>query len=342
MRKRATMADVAALAGVALKTVSRVINAEPNVSPELVERVRRAAEQLDYRHNLAASNLRRGARTQTIGVILHDLSNEFAAALLRAIDDRARAHGVAVLASSLDDSAERERAQVLDLVTRRVDGIVLMPAAPDQSYLMTEVHAGLPVVVVDRPATGVAVDTVLVDNHDGAATATAYLVAHGHRRIACLTDRSVLWTARERRRGYLDALARAGIEVDPRLVVGDVLSADAAARSASELLQLDDPPTAFFAARNELSVGVLRALRAHADRKIAIVGFDDFPLADLVEPSVTVVRQDVAALGHSVCDLLFERMQGSNRPPKTVVVPTELVERGSGAVRGPVPRDEGD
>jgi LacI family transcriptional regulator len=328
MRKRATMTDVAALAGVALKTVSRVINGEPNVSPEVVERVRRAAEQLDYRHNLAASNLRRGVRTQTIGVILHDLSNEFAAALLRAIDDRARADGVAVLASSLDDNQERERSQVLELVTRRVDGLVLMPASEDQTYLTAEIHAGLPVVAVDRPAAGVAVDTVLVDNHDGAFGATTYLLDRAHRRIACLTDRSFLWTARERRRGYLDALAQAGVEVDERLVVGDVVSADAASHVISELLRLDDPPTAVFTARNELSVGALRAVRSHPERPLAIVGFDDFPLSDLVDPPVTVVQQDVAAVGRAVCDLLFERMNGSAHAPRTVIVPTRLVDRG--------------
>src|SRR5215213_3291887 len=188
------MTDVAALAAVSLKTVSRVVNGEAGVSPDLVERVRRAVEQLDYRHNLAASNLRRGRRTQTVGVLLHDLRNEFAAGLLRALEDRARSHSVAVLAASLDDSEERERELVADLVVRRVDGFVLMPSSLDQSYLSAELRAGLPVV---------AVDTVVVDNVAGARQATDYLLARGHRRIACLTDRSVLWTATQRRRGHL-------------------------------------------------------------------------------------------------------------------------------------------
>lgn len=334
MRKRATMTDVAALAGVGLKTVSRVVNGEPGVSPEMAEKVRRAAEQLDYRHNLAASNLRRGVRTQTIGVLLHDLGNEFAAALLRAIDDRAREDGVAVLASSLDDDPERERTHVLDLVSRRVDGLVLMPASSDQSYLVPEVHAGLPVVAVDRPASGVAVDTVVVDNRDGAFAATSYLLDRGHRRIACLTDRSDLWTARERRRGYLEALAARGIVVDDALVRGDILSEAQATDVVRDLLDSREPPTAVFAARNELSVGVLRALRGQPGRRLAVVGFDDFPLADLVEPAVTVISQDVAAIGRAVCDLLFRRMGGDAAPAQTVVVPTRLIERGSAAPEG--------
>lgn len=329
MRKRATMTDVAALAGVGLKTVSRVVNGEAGVSAELAEKVTRAVEQLDYRHNLAASNLRRGVRTQTIGVLLHDLGNEFAAALLRAIDDRAREDGVAVLASSLDEDQHREQAHVLDLVSRRVDGLVLMPASADQSYLVPEVRAGLPVVAVDRPAAGVAVDTVVVDNRDGAFAATSYLLGLGHRRIACLTDRAHLWTAQERQRGYREALAAAGVEGDAQLVRGDVLSSEEAASVVVELLSGEDPPTAVFAARNDLTVGVLRAMRADPRRTPALVGFDDFPLADLIEPSVTVVRQDVAAIGRVVCDRLFERLSGVAGPPQTIVVPTTLVERGS-------------
>lgn len=329
MRKRATMTDVAALAGVGLKTVSRVVNGEAGVSPEMAEKVRRAAEQLDYRHNLAASNLRRGVRTQTIGVLLHDLGNEFAAALLRAIDDRAREDGVAVLASSLDEDQDRERSHVLDLVSRRVDGLVLMPASSDQSYLVPEVHAGLPVVAVDRPASGVAVDTVVVDNRDGAFAATSYLLDRGHRRIACLTDRRALWTASERRRGYLEALAARGIAPDETLIRGDLLSADQSTAAVRELLAAEDPPTAVFAARNELSVGVVRAMREQPGRRFAVVGFDDFPLADLVEPPVTVISQDMAAIGRAVCDLLFRRMAGEAGPAQTVVVPTTLIERGS-------------
>ncbi|MDT3441165.1 MULTISPECIES: LacI family DNA-binding transcriptional regulator [unclassified Pseudofrankia] len=337
MRKRATMTDVAALAGVSLKTVSRVVNGEPGVSPDLVERVRRAVEQLDYRHNLAASNLRRGVRTQTIGVLLHDLRNEYAAELLRVIDDHARPLGVAVLASSLDDHEDREQVLVHDMVTRRVDGLVLMPASPDQSYLLPEVRAGLPVVAVDRPTAGLAVDTVVVDNRDGAHRATEYLLGRGHVRVACLTDRGRLWTARERLRGYLEAITEAGLPVDERIVVKDLVTADEATAATRALLDLADPPTAVFAGRNDLSVGVVRALRERAlERRVAVVGFDDFPLADLMSPAVTVVSQRVTEIGATAAQLLFARMHGEAPTPRTVVVPTRLVERESGLIPVPV------
>src|SRR6478752_580776 len=139
------MRDVAALAGVSLKTVSRVANDEPGVSPDVRGRVTAAVNRLDYRPNMAASNLRRaGARTGLIGALVQDLSNSFSASLLRALEDAARRHGTAVLAASLDEGADREQELVHDLVTRRVDGLVIMPASERQDYLVGELRSGTP------------------------------------------------------------------------------------------------------------------------------------------------------------------------------------------------------
>jgi LacI family transcriptional regulator len=333
MPRRATIKDVAALAGVSLKTVSRVINREPGVSVALIARVERAVGQLDYRHNLAASNLRRGQRTQSIGVLLHDHANAFSANVLRAIEDRARSVGVAVLSASLDDESEREAAMATDLVSRRVDGLIVMPTSADQSYLLSEIRAGLSVVAVDRPAQGVHVDTVVVDNVAGTRVAMTHLLARGHVTIACLTDRQTIWTARQRLQGYRQALDAAGIEYDDRLVVPD-LTSDATAKDAVlRLLDLPHPPTAIFAGRNNLAVGSVRALRERdLARRVALVSFDDFPMADLLEPAVTVIRQDLRALGAKAADLLFARMGGSAAAPELVQLTTTQVERGSGEI----------
>src|SRR5829696_4286024 len=162
---RATMRDVAALAGVSLKTVSRVVNREPGVSPDVRKRVTLAVNRLDYRPNMAASNLRRtGARTGLVGALVQDLSNSFSASLLRALEDSARRRGTAVLAASLDEGADREQELVHDLVSRRVDGLVLMPATARQDYLIAELRTGTPAVFVDRPPRGIDVDSVVVDN----------------------------------------------------------------------------------------------------------------------------------------------------------------------------------
>ena len=183
------MRDVAALAGVSLKTVSRVINQEPGVSPALAGRVAKAIEQLDFRPNLAASALRRiDGRTALIGALLEDIANPYSAAVHRAIEDVARARGVIVLAGSLDEDAERERQLALAFIARRVEGLIVVPAGSDQSYLANESRSGMAIVFVDRPPMHLDADVVVSADRSGAADGVRHLVSFGHRRIAFLGD----------------------------------------------------------------------------------------------------------------------------------------------------------
>lgn len=334
------MRDVAALAGVSLKTVSRVVNGEAGVSPDVRTRVQRAIGQLGYQHNLAASNLRRtNSRTGTVGVLLQDVSNSFSASLLRALEDAARERDVAVLAASLDEEPERERVLVGSLVRRRVDGLVLMPASQRQDYLADELRSGLPVVFVDRAPHGIDADSVTVDNRGGAATATSHLIRQGHERIAYLGDLATIETAAARLRGFREAHAAAGLSIDPQLEISGLRSEEAARQAVFALLARADPPTALFAARNSLAVGAVKALRAHGrTRDLALVGFDDFPLADVLDPGLTVMRQDVRRIGAEVARLLFARIDGDERPPAHLVLEPLLVVRGSGEIRPAVLR----
>lgn len=335
-RGRATMQHVAALAEVSIKTVSRVVNGEGGVSPERERRVREAMARLGYRHNLAASNLRRGLRTASIGVLLQDVGNDYCGELLRAIDARARERGVVVMSASLDEEPERERELVAGLVARRIDGLVLMPATDDQSYLVPELQAGLPIVVVDRAPRGIAVDSVTSDNREGSALAVGHLAAHGHRRIAALVDDERIATAHERLAGYREGLGRASLAADEHLVVTGVRSEESAREHALRLLAGDDPPTAFFTARNVATVGVVRALRdLGRSREVALVGFDDFPTADLLDPGVTCVQQPVHDQGDAAIDMLLARIDGEQGLPRSLVVSTRLVQRGSGELPGP-------
>jgi LacI family transcriptional regulator len=328
------MRDVAALAGVSLKTVSRVVNDEPGVSPDVRDRVTAAVARLDYRPNLAASNLRRsGSRTGLVGALVQDVSNSFSASLLRALEDSCRRRGTAVLAASLDEESDREQELVHDLVTRRVDGLVLMPASARQDYLVAELRTGTPTVFVDRAPRGVDADSVVIDNLAGALIATEHLLAQGHRRIAALIDMAEIPTAALRIEGFTAAHAARGLHPDPRLVVPDIRSTAEATTVLHALLSLDDPPTAVFTGRNILSAGAIRALAERGlQRRVALVGFDDFPLADLLDPPLTVVRQDVTRIGTTVADLLFERIDGSTAPPRHIVLQPSLVERGSGEI----------
>src|SRR5882724_7817489 len=187
--RRPTMLDVAALAGVGLKTVSRVVNGEPGVSPTLEAKVRRAIEQLDYRRDANASMLRRlGGKTETIGLVLEDVANPFSSALHRAIEDSARARNVLVFAGSCDEDPRRERELIGSFRDRRVDGIIVVPAGHDHTYLYDEQRAGTALVFVDRPASNLGADSVVSDNLGGAAQAVSHLLKHGHRRIGFLGD----------------------------------------------------------------------------------------------------------------------------------------------------------
>ncbi|WP_435747222.1 LacI family DNA-binding transcriptional regulator [Microbacterium sp. PMB16] len=328
------MKHVAALAGVGVKTVSRVINDEPNVTEATAERVWNAVRELDYQLDLQAGSLRRAdGRTRTLGLLVGSVDNPFAGAIHRAVEDIAAARGVAVFASSMDDDAGRESEAVRAFLQRRVDGLILTTASDHPEYLALLRDRGLPVVYVDREPMEADVDTVASDNRAGAAAATAHLIAHGHRRIALLADRLDLVTARQRHQGYLDAHAEAGIPVPEDLIVAGLHDAKDANAALGQLLSSNEPPTAAFSAQNLITIGALHALRdAGRARTTALVGFDDVALADLMDPGVTVVAQDPQRIGTYAAERVFARLGGDDEAPVRTVVPVTLVQRGSGEI----------
>jgi LacI family transcriptional regulator len=332
--RRATMLDVAALAGVGLKTVSRVVNAEPGVSPELESRVRQAIEQLHYRRDANAATLRRlGRKTQTIGLVLEDVSNPFSSALHRAVEDAARERGVLVFAGSCDEHPDRERELIGSFRERRVDGIVVVPASHDHAYLYVERRAGTALVFVDRPASHLDADSVVSDNAGGALSAVRHLLEHGHRRVGFLGDLLSIATAEARLRGYTRALELAGIALNEELIRTELRDPEAAGAAIDDMLALPEPPTAFFTAQNLLTIGGVRALRrAGREREIALIGFDDISLADMLDPAISVVAQDPQAMGRAAADQLFRRLDGDTSPAVHRVIPVTLIARGSGEI----------
>jgi LacI family transcriptional regulator len=340
-RSRPTLKEVAALAGVSWKTVSRVVNGEPGVSEAMVTRVQAAAQELGYKPNMAASSLRRtDRRTATVGLLLQDLSNPFSARLLRGVEDVSRERGVAVLAASLDEDSEREQTLVEEFVARRVDGLIVAPVGPDQTPVLSERQAGLPVVFVDREQERLDADVVVVDNVQGAYGATVHLIEHGHRRIAFLGDHPLIATAGQRLDGYLAALRDNEIPVDKALYTLDTASERFGYEATLGLLDAPEAPTALFAAQNFITMGALRALAVRGlQHKVALVGFDDFPLADLLDPPVSVVAQEVGEVGRQAARLLFSRIDGDHSPPRRVLLPTRLIARGSGEIPARVNRD---
>lgn len=329
------MREVAKLAGVSIKTVSRVINDEPAVSDDLRTKVLTAASQLGYRPNFTASTLRRASgSTRTIGLLLKNVANPFSAALLRAVEDTARQRDVVVISASVDEDDDRERRLSQAFLSRQVDGLIIVPTAGNHSYLAREADRGTPVVFLDRAPAGIDADTVSSQNVEGARAAVEHLIDLGHRSIAFLGDHSRISTAAERLQGYREAMAVAGLPADPALIVTDVHSEDLAEVHTRRLLLSRTPPTALFTAQNLITIGALRALRSlDLQHRIAVFGFDDFMLADLLDPPVAVVEQEIYQLGQTAATLLFDRQEGTRvGPGEHLRIPTRLIVRASGMI----------
>jgi LacI family transcriptional regulator len=331
--RRPTMKEVAAVAGVSLSTVSRVVNGE-DVRAELAERVHHAVEMLGYRRDHTASTLRRSDRTSgSIGLVIDDVGNPFFSVVHRGVEEVARERGVIVFVGSSDQDPEREHELADAFGGRGVDGLIMVPAGVDQSYLQRERRAGVAIVFVDRRPRLIDADAVLSDNATGAHLAVEHLVAAGHRRIALLGDRPDIFTAIERRRGYVEALGAAGLALDERLVRANLLTTAAGYEAVRELLAQADPPSAVFSSQNLITIGAVRALvDLGLHGSIGLVGFDDVPLSDAVKPGLTVVAQDPATLGRTAAERLFARLDGDTSPAREVVVPVRLIERGSGEI----------
>jgi LacI family transcriptional regulator len=335
-RVRATIRDVAALAGVGTKTVSRVINDEANVSPQTRERVERAVLALNFKPNQGAGALRRGDRkTLTLGLLLDAVDNPFSAAINRAVETVAYGRDTAVLAASSDNDSHRERAMVDAFTRRRVDGLILSTISNDQSYLHVEREQGTPLVFVDRPPAGLLADAVITNNYEAAIEATRHLINHGHRQIAFLGNEHATSQIRGRQHGFVDAMAAAGLAGTAREVAG-LQSEQDSYTAVRGLVQLDNPPSAMFTSHYLLTLGAIRALHElQLERKIALIGFDDIVLADLIRPAITVMAADPTGLGTIAAQRTFARLDGDASPVQTIIVAAKLIARGSGEIRPP-------
>ena len=330
------MSDVAAASGVSLKTVSRVVNSDGYVSTETLATVQAAIEKLGFRRNEFARQLRQGTAA-TIGLVLEDVADPFYSVLTRAVEDVALEQDYLLLSASSAEDAARSRRIIESFSSRGADGLIIAPArGTDPAFLQAELDAGCSMVFVDRPVPGIRADTVLADNRGGSAAGTAHLIAHGHRRIAFFGDTATVYTATERLAGYRDALLAAGIEPADELVILAAPQAEQTTAEIDAVLELADPPTAFATGNNRWSVRLLRELKARGTRPLpAVVGFDDFELSDVLDPGITVIAQDPAAMGQLAAELLLRRVSGDERPTQHIRLETRLIARGSGEIAGP-------
>ena len=304
------MKDVASRAGVALKTVSRVVNREPGVRPETAVRVLVAIEDLGFRRNESARLLRTG-HTAAVGYIADTWANPDHAGVYRGLEGIARDHGYLLYSGSTDSDPEREERLALAMCARRVDGLIISPAQGSHDYLAAEIEAGVATVFVLGLPELVRADAVLPDERGGARLAIAHLAALGHKRIGFLGEpaghRSLTLRA-----GCAEALAAARLPADPAWLTLDVAG----------LAHAD--VTAVFCADQERTRAALRAL---GPRDVTVVGFGDFELADLLRPPVTVVSYDPEQIGRTAGELLLRRLAGVQAPPRRVEVPVRLIAR---------------
>ncbi|WP_406274320.1 LacI family transcriptional regulator [Nocardia sp. NBC_00881] len=326
------MKAIADRVGVSIKSVSRVLNGEGGASPETANRILATAEEMGFRRNELARGLRQGSRTNTIGLVLKESSTRFFVELIRGIEDVAERHELLVVTAT-SRSSDQEKATLLALSSRRVDGLLIVPASFDQAYLRPEQAAGLPLVFIDRPPAGIAVDAVLSDCFGGGYAAAAHLMENGHRRIGVIGGFASAYTVSERLRGYRAAFETHGIRVDRNLIRLDTEGASEAEAAADELLDLADPATAFFTLGNHCTVGAIRSLRARGisnDR--ALVGVENMELADMLEPPLTVVTHDISDMGRIATERLLARINGDDSTPQVVILPTRIIPRGSGEI----------
>ena len=329
----ASLQEVAQRAGVSTATVSRVLNKSDKVVPATRAAVERALRELGYRPNRVARRLRmKDGRAHLVGLIIPDIQNPFYAEIARGVEDAAYANEYALLLCNSDESAEKERFYLDVMRAESVDGLVLPPFDEADAAVIAAVRSGLPVVCVDRSLADVKTDLVEVDNFQGALAAVNHLLDKGHRRIALIEGRARVSTSRERRRGYLAALAARGMPVRKELIRSGDFKQESGRVLAEELMQLREPPTALFVCNNLMTVGALaglhqRGLRVPKD--VALVGFDDIPWAEALDPPPTVVRQPAYEVGRRAMDLLLRRISEPTRPPVTLRLLPELVVRRS-------------
>lgn len=317
-------------------TVSRTMSGGRNVRPEVQERVREAAARLGYRPNESARNTRLRRPTGLIGVAVTNLGNPYYGQFALGIEDVAAENNRHILIGNTGEDLERERQLLDDFSGRQVEGLIVVPAGNGQSALGDgRVGPGVPLVLATRAAAGVESDTVLVDDVRGARAGTASLLEDGHRRLAFLGDVSAIPTARRRFDGFHGALQEHGVDFDERLFC-PVRDGESALGAVTELLTMDNPPTAFFSTNNRITVGALRAVwdfsRSNPEKPVsALASFDDVELADLLGIPLTVMSHDPRALGAEAARMLFQRLAGEAPPePRTVSMPVTVRRYGSG------------
>lgn len=325
-----TLLDVARHACVSTATVSRVLNGTATASPPVRERVEEAARVLGYTPNRIATSLRRQF-TQTVGLLIPDITNPFFAAVAKSTERTLRRAGYSCMLCDTEGSVTSEQHDAMVCLHRRVDGIVVISNDSTASFFEKLGEQGQPIALVDRPSSRT-LDSVRVDNADGTLQAVSHLAARGRRRLAIISGPPTLLPASERLNAFVTGL---GLHNLPR--VEDYLhvtgfSITHGYDAARFLLALNPPPDAIFAGNNTLGIGAIRAIKDTGRRipeDVALIMFDDVYLAESLEPPMTVIAQPTEQIGTVAAELLLERLDDFDRQAQEVLLRPQLIVRGS-------------
>lgn len=332
-RKAPTIIDVAREASVGVMTVSRVINHHPSVKSSTRARVMSAIARVGYIQNDAARMLK-GRRARTIGLIVPDLTDYFAACF-QTVQEIAMRHGYQTLVIATGKSSAVEGQQLDSLNNQRPSGIILVSCGPDTQRISRIINSGIPVIALDRPLPGLNVDAVLVDNREGARRGVDHLIEHGHKRIACVAYAGGSYTSLERIRGYEEAVREAGLQP---ILYRDVQSPEQMEALVRSWSNSPKSPTAVFSIKRLTSIRLIQAMhrtQVRVPQDVALVGFDDFELAEVLSAPLTVVSQSPRESARAAAEQLFKTIlsppsaREENRQAIKIVFPTTLVIRRS-------------
>jgi len=332
MRKRATIKDVAVLAGVSRQTVSRVLNEEDYVADETRARVLAAIEELDYRPDAVARSLVAG-RTRTLGCILPNLTDYTFAINIESAQAEARRQGYFILTGSAPAEANVEPL-LEEMLSRRVDGLLVFNPRADYRYrcFLPLIEKGMAVVYLGNTPRGESVSWVKCDDREGGCQATRYLIDLGHTAVATIIGPTNEECTLERLEGYRQALTQARLEFDPALTASGDWSATSGYQVTRRLLAVGQPFSAIFAQNDRMAVGSIRALREAGRRvpdDVSVIGFDDIPLASYFDPPLTTLRQPMEESGRRAARLLIETIQNPDHLPEEILIHARLIERAS-------------
>src|SRR5437588_4811673 len=328
-----TLKELAARAKVHPSTISRVVNQDPSlrVAPATRARIEALLRETEYRPNGVARGLKL-RQTLVLAVVIPDITNPFFGALFRGIEDGAAPRGYQVLLCNTDGSPDRQQAHLHSLIARRVDGIILASSFLKDPAVRWLRHQHVPYVLVNRFSDEGADPFVGSDDVAGARLATQHMTGLGHKRTGHLAGQSTVSTGVLRRRGFQAALAEAGLDVRPELVAESGFVEEGGARAMERLLSLPEPPTAVFAVTDMVAVGaygLARGLGLRLPEDVAIVGYNDIPLASRLVPGLSTVHVPIHEFGSAAARLLLEQIETGDAIRRRVIFNPELIVRGS-------------